>query len=332
MSESLYPATDLLGLTAPLAASLQLPLLGVPVLYHSNSPAVIAAAAQALGRWSDLPAELIEPGPPARVDIVVHPLGAGDPAAAPAGRFVFRAHGDTFLAAAGGSVMTAQMAQGTALAFVTPELAADTASLRHNVVECLGLLLVNYRDRTPVHAAGVVRNGRAVLLVGASGAGKSTLCYACVRAGFTLLAEDTLSVSLARGTRIWGHAGPIHLLPDAPRLFPELAGLEPQLRANGKLKLAVEAPGPGLVGPHAGRAIVCVVERGAGQPSRLEPIAPAEAAARIADPQEPGFDLLRDRAPAAAAALTAGGAYRLTVGADPASAAALLAHLTEQPL
>lgn len=330
MSDGFHPAIDQLGLTAPLVASLQVPLLGVPVLYRSNSAAVIAAAARSLGRWSELPTELIEPGPPARVDIVVHPPGAGEPAAAPAGQFVARAHGDTLLAAAGGSLMMAQPAHGAALAFVTPELAADPASLQHSVIERLGLLLVSERDRTPVPAAGVVHSGRAVLLVGAGGADTSTLCYACVRAGFALISGGALFVSVARGVRIWGLGGPLHLPPDAPRLFPELAGLEPQRCADGRLGLAVEAPGP--AGPHAGRATVCLVERGAGQPSRLEPVAPAEAAAQIADPQRPGLELQRERAPAVAAALAAGGAYRLTVGADPASAAALLAHLAEQPL
>lgn len=326
------PANDLLGQSAPLSDTLEVPLLGVPVVFSSNSPAVIATAARALARWRDLPRELVEAGPPARVSVIVHPVGPGDPATPPAERFLFRAHGDSFLAACGGSLLSAQMAAGVATAFVTPELAADEPNLRHNVLECLAFLLVNSRDRTPVHAAGVVRNGQAILLVGQSAAGKSTLCYACVRAGFGLLAEDTVSVSLARGMRLWGHPGSIHLLPDAPRFFPELAALTPRVRANGKLKIAVDvaALGPERLVTHAERAIVCFVERAAGQRARLEPMAAAEAAAALSDPREPGFDLLRDRAPAVARALTAEGAYRLTVGADPAAAAALLAHLAER--
>ncbi len=331
MSVPYHAAHDLLGQSAPLSDSLEVPLLGVPVRFSSNSPAVIATAARALSRWRELPASLVEPGPPAQVTIVVHPLGAGDPVAPPSERFVFRAHGDSFLAASGGSILSAQMAAGVATAFVTPELAADEPNLRHNVIECLGFLLVNYRDRTPVHAAAVVRNGRAVLLVGQSTAGKSTLCYACVRAGFGLMSEDTVSVSLARGMRLWGHPGSIHLLPDAPRFFPELATLTPQVRANGKLKLAVDvsALGADRLVTSVERATICFVERSAGQASRLEPVAAGEAAAALSDPSEPGFDLLRDRAPAVARALTAEGAYRLTVGSDPTAAASLLAHLTD---
>lgn len=332
MSIAYAPASDLLGHSAPLSETLAVPLLGVPVVYSSNSAAVIACAARALERWSALPPALIAPGAPARVTIIVHPLGAGDPALPPAERFVFRAHGDCFLAAAGGSLMSAHMAAGVATAFVTPELASDEANLRHSVIECLGFMLVNRRDRTPVHAAAVVRNGRAVLLVGQSAAGKSTLCYACVRAGFGLMAEDTVSVSLSGALRLWGHASAIHLLPDAPRLFPELAGLTPQVRANGKLKLAIDvaALGPERLVTHADRATVCLVERAPGQASRLEPLPAADAVAALSDPREPGFDLLRERAPAVARALTATGAYRLTVGADPAAAMALLAHLTDE--
>lgn len=332
MSLEYTRADDLLGQSAPLTDSYTVPLLGVPLHYRSNSPAAIAAAERAFGLWRELPQQLVEAGPPARVDIIVHPLGPGDPAMAPADGFVFRAHGDSFLAANGANLLSAHMGAGVATAFVTPELAEDEIALRHHVIACLGFLLVNARDRTPIHAAAVVRNGRALLLIGPSNAGKSTLCYACVRAGFALLAEDTVCVSLARGLRLWGHPGAIHLLPDAPRFFPELAGLTPRLRANGKRKLVVEGAvlGPGGRALTAERATLCFVELGAGQAARLEPL-PAEAAvAALGDPREPGFDLMGKGAPAAARALAAGGAYRLTVGADPLAAVALLAHLAEQ--
>jgi hypothetical protein len=330
MTIPFFPASDQLGHSAPLSEALDVPLLGVPARYRSNSPAVIAAASRAFAPWGRLPAALVEPGPPLAVDIIVHPVSAADPPVGQAERFVYRAHGGTLIAAAGGSLLTARLEQGSALAFVTPELAADEPALRSSVIEGLGLLLANERDRTPVHAAGVVRDRRAVLLLGPSGAGKSTLCYACVREGFALLAEDTVCVSLARGLRIWGHPGLIHLAPDAPRLFPELARLEPRTRANGKRKLAVDPAAFGAEpATHAERVIVCVIERGHAQASRITPLSAPEAVAALAGPREAGFDLLGERAHAAAAALAAGPAYRLSVGTDPGTAALLLKHLVE---
>lgn len=290
----------------PLAEQFQVPLLGVPVLYRSNSAAVIAVVARALARWGALETHLIEGGPPARVDIVVRPGEADEPA----GPLLTRAHGDTVLAAAGASMMSADLAHGAALAFVTPQLAADEARLRREVVEGLGLLLASARDRAPLDAAAVVRSGRALLLVGQGEADIAALCYACTRAGFALLAADTVYVSLARGLRVWGHAGELRLAPETARLFPELA-------AQRRQTAAVEAQR--VVG-HAERAGVCFVEGAAGQASRVEPVPEADAAARIA----------ALGSPALAAALAAGGACRLLVGADPASAAALLAHLGEQ--
>jgi hypothetical protein len=91
----------------------------------------------------------------------------------------------------------------------------------------------------------------------------------------------------------------------------------------------VAALGPGSLRTHAGSARVCLIERAPGQASQIEPAQPAAVLAALGNPQEPGFDLLRAQAPAAAAALAAGGAYRLRVGSDLASAVALLEHLTE---
>ncbi|NTU81807.1 MAG: hypothetical protein HGA45_20935, partial [Chloroflexales bacterium] len=124
------PATDLSDQAAPLSESFEVPLLGVPVAYSSNSAAVIELAARALARWGDLPRTLVEVGPPARVAIVVHPPSPGEPALPQDEPFVCRAYGDTFLAAGGGNLLCAHLAAGSATAFVTPALIADELTLR----------------------------------------------------------------------------------------------------------------------------------------------------------------------------------------------------------
>ena len=128
--------------------------------------------------------------------------------------------------------------------------------------------------------------------------------------------------------RLWGVPAQIHLLPDAVRFFPELADVPAEIQSNGKLKLAVETTrfGADRSLRHADRAAVCVVERHAGAAAELAPIDPDAAVAMLSGNREPGFDLYagtRD----VAAALAAGGAYRLRVGHDLDSAVAALRDL-----
>jgi hypothetical protein len=341
------PATDPLGHTAPLDYRAAFPLLGKPLEVRSNSPVVLAAAERAFGRWRDLDAQLIEPIEPCVVDVVVHssPLSMvsgqllhNTPDVGPSNGqgphtrgtpFAVRVHGGTLIAGDGANLLTAQLDRGRALAFVTPELAAREAWLRYHVLEMLGLAMAAWHDRTPLHAGAVVCGGRAVLLTGRSMAGKSTLCYACLRDGFQLLAEDVVYVSRRRGLLLWGVPWRIHLLPDAARLFSELADVPAIPQPNGKVKLAVEtaAFGADRARCHAERAVVCVVERREGAASALEPIDAQIAVAALSYDREAGFDLYSDTR-AAAEALVAGGAYRLTVGGDLAGAVALLRGLT----
>lgn len=287
----------------PLGETLEAPLLGVPLRYSSNSAPVIAVAARALARWRALPRPLIADGPPARVNVIVRPPAPDEPALALEQPIIAQAHGDAFIAAGGGGLMSAQLAAGIATAFVTPALAADEVRLRHHVIERLGLLLAGYRDRAPLPAAAVVRNGRAILLVGATASERAALCDSCLEAGFRLLALDTIYVSLARGLRIWGHPRPLELPAEA--------------RWPDQLEASVE------------QARVCFVERARGQASALAAVPADQALAEISAVCEPAPWQRRDQALAVARALTAGGSHRLSLGADPASAAALFAHLAE---
>jgi hypothetical protein len=324
------PAGDLLGHTAPLDQRAQFPLLGLPLEFRSNSPAVIAAAEQAFGRWRALAPELIEPVAPTTVDLIVHPAQLNDCNTAPLAQFVQRVHGACFVAASGANLLTARRDLGQALGFVTPELVADSAHFRYNVIECLGLLLASWRDRTPIHAGAIAHAGRAVLLVGASGSGKSTLCYACARAGLRLLAEDVVYVGLRDRLQLWGNPWRIHLLPDAPRFFPELANRPVQIQANGKRKLAVDLADleGALLHSSAQRAVVCLVRRRQGQASTLTPVEGQAAIDALSQNLEAGFDLSSSTA-AVAKALVAGGAYQLAVGSDLDKAVGLLREMLE---
>jgi hypothetical protein len=261
------------------------------------------------------------------VSVVVHPVDLGQLAGEP-GPFVFRAHGQCFLASDGANMLTAQYDRGRALAFISPELLLREDVLRQNVLQLLALLLVTQHDRVPLHAGAIIHDGLAILLAGPSTAGKSTLCYACLRDGFQLLAEDAVYVSREPDVRLWGLGGKIHLLPDAVRFFPELADVPARNQPNGKFKLTIDTArfGPDRTVCHAERAVVCVGERHSGAMSLIEPIEPGEAVAILSAKREPGFDLYEGSA-AAAEAIARNGAYRLTVGHDLTHATAALRAL-----
>ena len=318
------PPRDALGHTADLAHRATFPLLGVPVEVRSNSASVLAAAECAFGGWRDLAPALMAQVPPAIVSVVVQPVEPALTAYGPR-PFVHRAHDGCFVASDGANLLTARYDEGRALAFIAPELLLREAQLRHNVLQLLALLLATRHDRVPLHAGAVVVDGLAILLAGRSTAGKSTLCYAAVRDGFELLAEDVVYISRAPGLRLWGLPERIHLLPDAVRFFPELIGVEPEIQANGKLKIGIETAsiGAGRAVRHAERVVVCIIKRHAGAVTRVEAVDPKWAAAVLSEDREPGFDLYEGTR-AAAEAVAAGGAYRLTVGHDLGQAIAAL--------
>ena len=199
---------------------------------------------------------------------------------------------------------------------LSPGLCDDAARLREAVLEPLLLFLVARHGRAPLHAAGFVADGLALLLAGPSGAGKSCLTLAAQRAGFTPLSDDTVFVEAGPEPRVWGLPGPIHLFPDdAPA-----DGGAVRLR-NGKLKQAVAIDGA-RAPRHADAALLCLLRF--GDTVALAPLDPDEAMRALAM-LEPGFDLLGDEIAAAVAALVRRGAWSLTLSDRPDDAVALLA-------
>jgi hypothetical protein len=74
-----------------------------------------------------------------------------------------------------------------------------------------------------LHAAGLTRNGRGLLIAGTSGTGKSTLTLALMRAGFGFMGDDMVFiVKRPDGLRILGFHDEIDLTDDTARMFPEL--------------------------------------------------------------------------------------------------------------
>ncbi len=233
--------------------------LGLGVRIDTNHPAVIALAGAAFGRFArpadgrvDLHMEVVTAEEGSAVDGVdqtvaaaaqvaaAHALAPASGAATPPAALFHRERGALYTAGdAHGSVVVASLAEGRAAAFVRPETPPEI--LRTVLIESPVWRLAAWRGLVALHAAAIVIGRTTLVLRGPGGAGKSTLAYAAARAGHALLAEEVTWFDPTGPTPILrGAPWTVHLEPDAPALFPELAGLPPVRQASGKLKLVVD--------------------------------------------------------------------------------------------
>ncbi len=224
-------------------------------------------------------------------------------------------------------MLVADRALGLAFGYVSPSTAADAPLLTSRYLEAALFFLLECRGFLGIHAAAVARAGRGLLLRGASGQGKTTLAYAAARRGFQALSEDVVWVEVERATW-WGTPWTFHLLPDAARLFPELAAAPLERQPNGEPKLVVEleAMRAGSTTLAARSGPVVLLSRQAGGASRLAELDPESArrawldgcAAR--EREAPGYEQ-------AVAGLLRGGCHRLWLGDDLDAALDLLEPL-----
>lgn len=319
----LFTPSDAFGRTARLEIEATFPVLGVPLRVRSNAAAAVELSSVSFGAWSALPAALVSDHAAAQLDIVVQ-AATIEPLPP---RFEYRRHGPLFLAASGGVLAAVRLPERHAIVFV-PEQALDDGAWFTTHVNGHGLMAASQQWRVPVHAAAVSHGTRTLLLSGASGAGKSTMAYACVVAGFDLLAEDAVFVDLSGAQpRLWAHSPQLWMAADTVRFFPELAGRPVVERPNGKRRIRVPAPAPILT--TAGDVVTVLLGRGGGEPS-LHPIDAKIVGDLLERDDTEGFDQYPDARPAVVAWMRTLPAYRLDAGADPAAAAHLLRELAER--
>jgi hypothetical protein len=254
-------------------------LMAEPLRFETNDPALLAAAQASFGRFP-------VPPPDGREPLVVR-LIRGDEAmgnAPPAAEALrYRTSGHLLLVTHGGAdVATVDVSRGIALGFVTPATADDEAFVRYAFVETMALaMLAPSRGYLTLHAAGIVRDGTGLALLGPAGSGKSTLAIAAARRGHGIFAEDAVFVRAAPPhLELWGMPWTQRLLPDAAAQFPEVAGLPARRQLNGehKLEIDLEALFPGSAIPCAPAAGLVTIERGTGGPTRVERLDAPEAA------------------------------------------------------
>jgi hypothetical protein len=94
-----------------------------------------------------------------------------------------------------------------------------------------------------LHAAGVARGGRAILLPGTTGAGKSTLAVALGRVGFGLLGDDTVFLERNGGLNALGFPDEIDLDESSLAQLEGLAGRVSRLPGSRKWQVRPEDAG-----------------------------------------------------------------------------------------
>jgi len=130
--------------------------------------------------------------------------------------------------------------QNFGYAWMTEAIAADHAAVRYRFLTAGGLTLLEKQHLAALHCGLVVRNGSGVALFGDSLAGKSTLSYACARAGWTFVSDDSAYLVRNRSDRYAaGDPYALHLREDAKTFFPELQDHMPTSRPNGKVGIEV---------------------------------------------------------------------------------------------
>jgi hypothetical protein len=261
-------------------------------------------------------------------DLVLRLFAEGEEPAADEDQPLLRCSGPyLYQASGGGSVLVADRAAGMAFGHLAPSTVANVPLLRSRYLEAALGYLLECRGFVGLHGAAVARGGRGLLLRGRSGQGKTTLAYAAARRGMRAVAEDVVWVDTG-GARWWGMPWRFHLLPDARRLFPELAGLPPvrQLNDEWKVEVDLEEMRRGSTAASAAPGPVVLLERRTGAASSLEAVAP-DAARRAwldgsaeREAEVPAYEAAMD-------ALLRGGAWRLRLGDDLDAAVDLLGSL-----
>ena len=317
------PLADSLVRNEKLAHGAELPVLGRRVVFESNSSAVLEAVDRSFGSWARLPESFRDSTPVRRVRFFVEE--GEEPSERPAVRYLLP-EPNRLIFFTGTSVGVAEADRGEAYAFVTTELVAYDTYFRYGVIEALTLNLVTNTGRHPVHAATVVRNGRALLLAGPSGVGKSTLAYAASRAGLQVRGDEAAYVQCDPTLRVWGMAGTVRLSTLGASHFPELSEVPPIVSLNGKQKVMVDLDvGEDVLSP-VEEAVVCVLSKGHDTAS-LERLQPSVVFDFLTSRVESGFDLNPAEGKRVAEQLAGTGGWRVQLSDNPFDAVPLIEEM-----
>jgi ABC-type cobalamin/Fe3+-siderophores transport system ATPase subunit len=259
-------------------------ILGYPFVLRTNAEPVAALAELSERRFSRC-----TPVPDARVGQIdlftLHDAGAEALTLLQLeGQFETLASGSRGLIRLGpwGS-MYVDWAACTAFGSIAPALLSQPAIASRHALDTFMLVALLREPFGMLHASGLVKDGRVVLLVGPHGAGKSTTALHLIRTGYRLISDTLIFTREVHGPvhshmAIMGYAvGELKLTAEGRVLFPELPGESADLSIDGRRKpifdlraLMPERIETGVVTPAS--IVLCLVRRSADSDTHLHPL------------------------------------------------------------
>jgi len=216
---------------------------------------------------------------------------------------------------------------GEAIAFLSEEMASDTAGFSSVFVATLFDLIAPVLGLVPVAAACVALQGRALLVFGPPRSGKTTSTYLAGKLGLEFHADQASYLDLQpNGLYVWGQFWPAAFREESVQFLPELTSATKSFTYGGHTyvcfsKQRFPAPQARAVAP-----VACIfLERRDSVAPQLMAMGPAERRGLLENCL--AFQDDRRFAPQYASALRALGelpGYRLVYGNDPAVAATFL--------
>ncbi|HLN03019.1 MAG TPA: hypothetical protein VK335_27265 [Bryobacteraceae bacterium] len=282
--------------------------LGFSLHVATNSPLVLRAAEEIWGK-----SKRLFPHASLEMRVVV----AGEQSASPLNDPVYRAQQNLFVVAVDNQNFgVCDLERGRIFAWMTPAAVTDPFYCLQ-LLEWMVYFTIDHLYVAIIHAACVARNGRGLLLCGRSGAGKSCLTYACVKSGWTLVADDFCAPIRGRNDRmVIGKAERIRFRPEAASLFPELAQLPIIPAPNRKPTLELRASDiPGVqTSVKCFAESTAFLERNGTDAANVSSIPIEEALARIESDQPRWNSPVADEQREARLAILSRGAYVLRYG------------------
>ncbi len=272
---------DPLGHTEPLPLAEHFHPLGFPLVLRTNSSHIVEACRQSWGEFGrafeTTPIELrviVGEGPQpeqARMPVLLGPS--------------FRSQGHLLaLVLDQDNFALCDLDRGFGFACLAAPVARDHLYTSFHFLDSLAYTSICQRYVTPIHAACVARDGAGILLVGGSRAGKSSLAWACARAGFAYVSDDsTFLLRRSEEPTLIGRPHRMRFRPDAVELIPELAGLPRLQTVIGKESFEIRTGDVAgfTTAPRCRPAAVVFLDRQPGAATELTPVDPQEARRRL---------------------------------------------------